>query len=78
MNIGNNIKRIRLERGITQTQLSEKVGLFGAGNISQYENSLCNPSAGVMKKIADALGVTVDDLYLDDPSSGYVVAQKII
>ena len=62
--IGSNIKRFRIKKGLTQAQLSAMVdGVFGQGNISQYEAGYSLPSAMVLKQIADALGVRIDALF---------------
>lgn len=56
--IGRRIRFIREERGMTQTELGEAVGL-NANRIQQYENGARNPKMDLCKKIADALEVEV-------------------
>ena len=65
MPIGQNIKRLRNQAGITQTQLAEKMGVYGSGSISQWESGFCNPSLENVKKIAEILGVTANDILYD-------------
>ena len=64
MHIGSRIKSIRLERGLTLPQLSEKAGV-SIGLLSQLENAddaSANPNLQTLRKIAKALDVTVADL----------------
>ena len=60
--IGNNIKALRLKLGISQDTLSKKADL-AFHTISKIEaGSTPNPTIETVKKIADALGVSLDDL----------------
>ena len=64
MHIGSRIKSIRLERGLTLPQLSEKADV-SIGLLSQLENAddaSANPNLQTLRKIAKALDVTVADL----------------
>ncbi len=56
-----NLRRIRKERGITQEQLAEAVGV-SAQAVSKWEIS-GYPDAQLLPSIADALGITIDELY---------------
>ncbi len=62
--IGNRIREIRVAKGFTQAKLNELVGL-GADRIQKYENGVRKPKPDMLKKIADALGVST--LALVDP-----------
>lgn len=53
MSIGENIKKIRKEKGLTQKQLGNKLGISQAA-IGQFENS-SNLKIDTIQKIADAL-----------------------
>ncbi len=64
MSIGKKIKKYRVEKGITQTQLAEQIGSYQK-NISTYEKDEVIPSAEVIKKIADSLEVSLDYLLSD-------------
>lgn len=55
------IARIRMDRGLTQKQLAEKIGCLPK-DISRWENGVRNPSGASLIKIADALGCAVDDV----------------
>lgn len=61
MSVGENIRRIREEKGLTQNWVSEKVGIAQA-TLCQIERETRNPSLQVGKAIADALGCSLDDL----------------
>lgn len=61
-NIGGIIKQIRLEKNMTQKELSEKSGIAEI-TIRKLENDASrNPSIGTVKKLADALDVPYVDL----------------
>lgn len=59
--LGNNIKRIRLKKGMTQGDICRKLGLDRA-YISNLENGKKNPTLSTIEKIANALGVKASDL----------------
>lgn len=56
MNIGEEIKKIRKEAGLSQKELGERLKVSQA-MIAQYENGKRIPKVGTIQKIADALGV---------------------
>lgn len=58
MSAGDNIKKIRKQKGLTQKQLGELCGLADSA-IRRYENGRANPKYETKKKIADALGTNV-------------------
>lgn len=64
MNIGNNIKRIREEKGMTQKELADKCNIIYQ-TIGKYERNLLNPKYETLRKIANALDINYLDL-LDD------------
>lgn len=64
MSVGENIKRIRKEKGLTQKQLGEMCGLADSA-IRRYESDRANPKYETLKKISSALGVYVSDLEPD-------------
>lgn len=57
----NNIKDLRNEHKITQTKLSELIGVTQSA-IAKYESGENEPSIEVLIKIAKALNVTTDEL----------------
>ena len=65
MTIGDNIKTARAKRDMTQLLLAHKIGMSGedAGAfISRIESGIQEPRIGTLRKIADALKVTVNFL----------------
>ena len=76
MTIGENIKRLRKERGFTQVTLGQRCGLSN-GQISEYEHDVVKPPIERLAKIADALDVSVaaiDSSLLDVP--GFSLPEK--
>lgn len=61
MTIGNNIKRIREEKGMTQKELADKCNIIYQ-TIGKYERNLLNPKYETLEKIAKALEVSSFDL----------------
>ena len=61
MTIGENIRRIRKERGLTLKQLGEAVGVSEA-YIRAYESGRRNPKQQSLEAIATALHVNVEAL----------------
>jgi transcriptional regulator with XRE-family HTH domain len=58
---GARLARLRKERGFTQVELAEKVGMIQA-LISDYERDKLRPYADVVARLAAALSVTADEL----------------
>ena len=65
MSIGENIKRIRLERGLTQKQLAEIVGVTSP-MITQIERGTRHATMELGKEIADALSCDINEFYRSD------------
>lgn len=61
--IGENIKRIRKEKELTQKELAEKCNLATI-TIRQYESGKREPKYETLSKIANALNVSILDLTL--------------
>lgn len=64
--IGTNVRRVRLERGLTQEQLAELSG-FTQHYLSGLEQGKRNPTVVTVFEIAQALGV--DHLVLLTPTA---------
>lgn len=56
-----NLKEARQLKGITQEQLAKMLGIT-QGAVAQWENGLTHPSFDMLPKVAEALGMTVDEL----------------
>ena len=62
MNIGKKIKELRKQRGITQEQLAESIGIsFQA--VSKWENNIALPDITLAPVLANYFGVTMDELF---------------
>ncbi len=61
MNIGDNIKFFRKQKGLTQKQLAEKIGSTDSA-VTRYESNAREPNIETITKIAEALECTVNDL----------------
>lgn len=59
--IGTNIKTARKNAGLSQVQLAQKAGITKAA-ISRYESGLRKPRAEHLKAMAEALGISTDEL----------------
>ncbi len=60
--IARNIRKYRAEKGYSQDKLSKLAELSFATVTKIEAGDTPNPTVETMKKIADALGVTIDDL----------------
>lgn len=59
---GDTLKRLRERKGLTQTELASRVGVTAA-YISMLESGAKgNPTLGIVRRLAKALGVSVAEL----------------
>ena len=56
----NIIKKYRLKKGLTQSELAEKTEIFRE-NISRYENNYANMRSETCFKICEALDIPVEE-----------------
>ena len=61
--IGERIKELRKEKGLTQAELGEKLGV-SASMVGQYENGFRKPKKDTLCRIMEALGVSYRDFFL--------------
>jgi len=59
--LGDRIARLRKERGLSQTELAERIGIIQA-LVSDYENGKLRLTAEMAVRFARALEVTTDEL----------------
>jgi transcriptional regulator with XRE-family HTH domain len=64
MTIGALLKKRRVERGLTLEAVALEAGT-DPGNLSRIERDAQQPSAPLLKKLAQALGVTMAALYAE-------------
>ena len=62
MQLGENIRKYRKAKGLTQAELAEKLGT-AQYVITNYERGLRKPPADKLPEIAKALGIHLDALY---------------
>ena len=62
IDIANRLKTLRDERNISQRQLAKKSNVSNAA-ISLIENNKTNPSLGLLKKILDAVPISISDFF---------------
>lgn len=67
----NRIKSLRIEKGLSQTELSEQIGCTQQ-SLSKIENGIQVPSVDLAFKIADFFDVTVEFLYYETNFSGSI------
>lgn len=65
VSFGDNLKRIRITKNISQGDLAKMVNMH-ATHISRYERNVTTPSIEGLKKIANALEISVDELVYGD------------
>ncbi len=61
MSLGENIRHIRENRGLSQSELAEKIGLQKQ-NVSAFERGIKVPTVEKLVAIADTLRCTTDNL----------------
>lgn len=61
LNFGNKIRNIRIQRGLTQKEAAERLGLTYS-TYSNYENNNRTPKYATLKQIAKGLEVSIDEL----------------
>lgn len=59
MSVGSNIRKYRVEEGLTQEQLSARTGI-AQSNISFFERGIFNPGPRSLQKFADVLNIDVE------------------
>ena len=62
LNIGGNIKGLRLEKGITQEQLAEHLSITYQ-SVSKWENNVTSPDLHLIPAIAGYFDVSIDELF---------------
>lgn len=70
--IGKRIASLRKDKGLTQEELAEKLGISGQA-VSKWENDQNYPDISILPQLARLLGVTVDELLSGKQENGPVV-----
>ena len=75
--LSQNIKRLRLEKNLTQEQLASMLGI-SAQAVSKWETTDTYPDGAILVPLAKALGVSLDELFENDTVSMADTAKKIM
>lgn len=75
MDLGSAIKRIRKEKGFTQSFLSEKCGITQT-YLSQIESNTKEPNISTVKKIAESLDIPLPVLFFLAIDSDDITPEK--
>lgn len=62
LSLGKKISELRKEKGITQEELADKLGISPQA-VSKWENDLSCPDIMSLPDIADIFGITIDELF---------------
>lgn len=77
MSLSSNIKRLRLEKNLTQEQLATKLGV-SAQAVSKWETSETYPDGALLVPLANELAVSLDELFGNDSVSMADISCKIV
>jgi transcriptional regulator with XRE-family HTH domain len=61
MNLADNIKKLREQKGVLQKQVAAEIGLKPA-HYNKIEKGLVEPSVVIMDKLSQLYGVTIDQI----------------
>lgn len=62
----NNLRHLRMRRGMEQLELAERLGRKSSSSISSWEKGLYAPKAGVLNEIANIFNVSLTELMTED------------
>jgi len=65
MRLGEKLKKLRTEKGVSQEELGKEMGVHYT-HISRYERNQSTPSIEALKRLAKIFGVSADYLLFDD------------
>ena len=77
MSLSANIKRLRLEKDMTQEQLATKLGV-SAQAVSKWETSETYPDGALLIPLANELEVSLDELFGNDSVTMADISSKIV
>lgn len=75
MDIGKELKKYRIEKNLTQRQLSEKCGI-AESTLRQYELGIRKPKPATVGKIARALELPQIDYFVTSEDSSFIIEIK--
>jgi transcriptional regulator with XRE-family HTH domain len=74
MRVGEKIKKLREEKGLSLAQLAEKSG-FSSALLSQIENHMISPPLGTLIKIAGAMEIAIGHFFEDETEAPFVIVR---
>ena len=77
MSLSGNIKRLRLEKNLTQEQLATKLGV-SAQAVSKWETSETYPDGALLVPLANELGVSLDELFGNETVTMADISGRIV
>lgn len=72
MKIGNRLKELRIQKGLTQEELADRCEL-SKGFISQLERDLTSPSIATLVDILQCLGTDIREFFSESPKEEQIV-----
>lgn len=75
MEIGEKLRELRIQRGLTQEELADRCEL-SKGFISQVERELASPSIATLKDMLECLGVSLQTFFSDDSTEKVVYSPQ--
>ena len=75
MNLGEKIRELRIERGLLQRELSNKI-YIAPNTLSQFESGKARPSYEVLVSLADFFEISVDYLLGREDDFGNITVQS--
>lgn len=75
-NFSKNLRKLRLEKKLTQEQVAERLGV-SAQSVSRWETGATFPDVMMLPEISRLYGVLVDDLYKDPQGYGNLAARLL-
>ena len=77
MKIGNRLKELRIQKGLTQEELADRCEL-SKGFISQLERDLTSPSIATLVDILQCLGTDIREFFSESPKEEQIVEASTI
>lgn len=77
MSFGNNLKKIRQEKNMTQEELAKRINT-SRSNIANYENDKNMPSIDILNKLSEILNCTTDYLLGKSNKKNYDIEKELL
>lgn len=77
LRFGENLKRIRREKNLTQEKLAEILDV-SCQSVSRWELGICYPDVELLPSIANYFGVSIDTLLMNDENSKETIRNEFV